>query len=252
MKKLLCESAFRILGAVLRASGAQNSCLFVLGAMRSGNTLFSHILFTNPRIVGIGEAWRTYTQPADLDRLVAKLLCFRRTWLHANHYFQDTILHNHLLPDPDFLTNPRIIPIFLLREPGSVLESLFRAQFPGFESWDQITAYYVSRHAHLVQCARKTKGRRLVIRYEDLVDFPAATLLTLQNSLNLPEPFSPNYPVFEFTGRRTGDQSPYIRAGKIIGRRTIEPVAVPTPTLRECTMAYQSLTNELSASPDPP
>lgn len=248
VKKSLFEAAIQLGGAILKAANVSNKCILILGAMRSGNTLLSHLLFSNPRIIGIGEAWRTYRKPSDLDRLAAKLLGFRKTGYNSNQIFQDTLLHNHLLPEPGFLKNPRVIPIFLLRKPLPVLESLYRAQIPGFTTWDEIGAYYQMRHSSLMRYAREVPGRYRIVHYEDLINSPEETLAALQRFLGLSSPFSQDYPVFNFTGRRTGDQSPHIRTGKIIEQRPQVPVFVPAEVLASCQTSHEVLVNGLSSS----
>lgn len=134
--------AYTVGALALRSVHARNPLVLVIGTMRSGSTLFSHLLFTNPRIIGVGEAWRIYRSPLDFDRTAAKLLAMRRTLYRRDQLFQDTLLHNHLLPKPEVLLDERIRLLFLVREPLAVLGSLFRAQIPGFRTWEEIETYY--------------------------------------------------------------------------------------------------------------
>lgn len=224
--------------------------LFVLGTMRSGSTLFSHLLFTNPRIIGVGEAWRTYQAPLDLNRTMVKLLAMRRTLYRRDQIFQDTLLHDHLLPNPNLLLHERILPVFLTRKPRPVLSSLMRAQIVDFQSWTQIETYYRKRLDTLGQYAERLRaqGPLLVVQYEDLVERTDATLASLQGALGLETPFHSNYAVHSFTGRRTGDQSPFIRTGRVIKDRKLPTVEIPNEMATRCEKDHFALQHILSVA----
>src|ERR1700731_2228397 len=86
------RAAFRTVSrAYLLLSGRQYRFIFILGHMRSGSTLLSHILASHLDIVGAGEAHITYQTPADLPQLVLRTCEFLRRPVLRETYIVDQI-----------------------------------------------------------------------------------------------------------------------------------------------------------------
>jgi hypothetical protein len=191
--------------------------LFVLSHMRSGSSLLTHILNSNPEIIGYGETHLNYESEKDF-----KALMFRVYWrlrdLNMNHtYLLDKVLHDHKFLNEDFLSSDKLYNIFLLREPKRTLESILDIKSHLTE--EQAANYYINRLSHLEQYAKliNSKERSLLITYEQLLKKSDLVFAELQSFLKTQAGFSEKYQVLKTTGiRGIGDSSENIKAGKII------------------------------------
>ena len=99
--------------------------LFVLSHMRSGSSLLTHILNSNPEIIGYGETHLDYESEKDF-----KALMFRVYWrlrdLNMNHtYLLDKVLHDHKFLNEDFLSSDKLYNILITSPTPS--ESFFKS-----------------------------------------------------------------------------------------------------------------------------
>ena len=194
--------------------------------MRSGTTLLTHLLTTNPDVIGYGETHTNYTDASDFKTLLKKVYWqaqdFRRLGdvqnLRMNHqYVMDKVLHNKKFLNSDFLQSEQVYVIFLLREPERSLASIADLN-PHWSQQDTIE-YYGKRMAMLVNYARliNTPKRLLVVTYEQMLDNTPQVLTRLQQFLQTPTPFTEEYKVLKTTGMKgVGDPKGKIKAGKIV------------------------------------
>jgi hypothetical protein len=191
--------------------------IFILSHMRSGSSLLSHILCSNPEIIGYGETHLTYESPLDFKKLM-----FNVYWqvkdLNMNHtYVLDKILHNHKILEDELIYSPNIYKIFLLREPTRTLPSILGIK----PHWSEEKAldYYVERLDKLADYAKNNHNpeRSFYINYDALLENNQGIFDRLQNFLGTPIPFSEKYQVLHTTGiKGIGDSSENIKVGRII------------------------------------
>jgi hypothetical protein len=191
--------------------------LFVLSHMRSGSSLLSHILNSNPEIIGYGETHTNYETENDFKALMFRLYWLNREMKMNHTYALDKILHNHKLLNNAFLTSNKLYSIFLLREPTRTLSSILDIK-PHLTE-EQATEYYINRLSCLEEYAKliNSKDHSLLITYSQLVEKSNLVFQGLQSFLGTQEGFSEKYNVLRTTGMRgIGDSSENIKAGKII------------------------------------
>lgn len=185
--------------------------IFILGHMRSGSTLLSHILASHPDIVGAGETHIRYSAPADLAILVLKICVLLHRPVLRETYVVDQI--NHDFVTDDMLRSDTISRcIILLREPEATLPSLMEHQ--DLTERGAID-YYVDRLEQLIRYATLLRERAALVEYDDLVDKTELTLSALTEFLGLLSPLSPNYALHRMTAR-VGDRSSNIKIGKVV------------------------------------
>ena len=200
--------------------------LLLLSHMRSGSSLLTHLLTTNPEVIGYGETHIDYTDADDFRVLLKKVYWQAQDFrtlqdmqnLRMNHqYVMDKVLHNKKFLDHEFLTSEQVYGIFLLREPERSLASIADLK-PHWNQQDTIE-YYTERMAMLVEYARLINDpeRTLVVTYEQILENTPNVLKTLQQFLHTQAPFSEEYKVLKTTGMKgVGDPKGKIKAGKIV------------------------------------
>ncbi len=204
--------------------------IFILSHMRSGSSLLTHILISNPAIIGFGESHIRYNSIDDLNRLMMRAYYQFQEFskfpddldkLKMNHtYVLDKILHDQKILNQELINYPNIKVIFLLREPSRTLASLLDLK----PHWNEQEAYqyYTERSQKLVEYAQQIddKNRALFITHEQVLNETESTLKTLQNFLETEQPFSEEYEITSTTGKKNvGDYKGNIKAGKIIRKK---------------------------------
>jgi hypothetical protein len=227
------QGAFITLRATLRALGVPEAqALLLLGHMRCGSTLLTHLLLTQPGIVGCGERNTPIRDARDLDRLELAGRLRQRALLRHVRYAVDQINHDHLIPVPALLASPRVRCVFLIREPGPAIGSILELTRRFYEPWDAAgaAAYYASRLRCLVQLAEAIGQDRFVaLTYDDLVIRTRTAFCRLESFLGLDVPLRESYMLQSFTGTR-GDPTEKIRTGRI--RQDGAAASLDLPELR--------------------
>lgn len=200
--------------------------LFILSHMRSGSSLLTHILISNPAIKGYGETHIHYKSEADLKRLLFNIYFHSEQFtnvkdlakLRMNHtYILDKILHSHKLVNKKLLELDNFYFIFLIREPKRTLMSMLDHK-PHWTEQDAVN-YYSQRLSTLSEYAQiiNSKERSIFLTHNQLINETDKVFQSLQNFLETPEGFSENYQVLNTTGKRhVGDFKENIRSGRII------------------------------------
>ena len=211
--------------------------IFLLSHVRGYTTLLSHILGSHPEISGYAETWNSYRSALDLLKLRCAI-CSHGNYKPNCTYFLDKILHNRLQISDSILSRTGIEYIFMIRKPVPTIKSavaLYRkyigeggaAQGSRFSrskgtlpsTVEDAVLYYTSRLAFLVATGARLHrlGKRaLVVRAEDLINYPRPVLCELQTFLDLRSALDEHYSVFDRTGEwNLTDTSEFIRKGKI-------------------------------------
>ncbi len=106
---------------------APHKRIIIIGHMRSGSSLLSHILLNNPEISGIGETHTTYKDKNYHLQLIASILAKKRLlyFLSKRKFVMDKVLHKHILDD-SILMDENTFIILLVRTPEEVIPSILR------------------------------------------------------------------------------------------------------------------------------
>ena len=198
--------------------------LFLVGHMRSGSSLLTHILDTNPEITSYGETHLRYKSGRDVDWLVQDVFPTLRR-LRLTRYVMDKVVQEHHLCDEVFRREDCYF-IFLVRDPDASVRSMVRA-FPTWKGKEHLDrdaaiakaiAHYnarlrsISREAELIG----DPNRAVFLRHADLVDRTKESFTLVQTMLGLTSPLSEEYSLSRTTGEfGKGDSSDSIRKGFI-------------------------------------
>jgi hypothetical protein len=201
----------------------QGRFLFILGHMRSGSTLLSHILCSSEDVIGFGETHNNYRRRGDL----AKLLMSVRNQTGQNpleyRYVLDKIVGTQHTINRAVLRDRRTQYIFLVREPFATLGSIveMRRQYRD-DTAKELAAFafehYTTRLAQLVDLATVVNDaqRCLLVTHRELLEETPTVFGALERFLNLRSALREDYKVTNTTGQPgIGDPSPNIRLGKI-------------------------------------
>ncbi|ACB53776.1 unknown [Crocosphaera subtropica ATCC 51142] len=230
--------------------------LFILSHMRSGSSLLTHILISNPAIKGYGESHIQYQSEADLKSLMYKIYFHNQEFtnfqdlekLRMNHsYILDKLLHDKKLLNKNLLKLENFYFIFLIREPQRSLMSMLDHK----PHWTEKNAvnYYTQRLSSLSEYAQiiHSKERSLFLTHNQLIHETDKTLKSLQSFLKTTEIFSENYEVLNTTGKRNvGDFKENIRSGRIIRKNREINIDISQESLQEAMDAYGKYQLELS------
>lgn len=224
--------------------------LFILGHMRAASSLLSHILTSNPEIIGYGETHTQYYSEQDLKKLIFKVYgnYYQLKNMTMGHtYILDKVLHNNKLIDESFLSDERVYSLFLVRKPQRTIASILDLK----ADWDENKAlnYYIERLAKLEEQAKfiNNKNRSIFIQQEQILNDTEIVFAALQNFLNTKMGFSEKYNVQRTTGMRyVGDQTENIKSGRIIREKRKLDIEIADATIEKAMQSYQECCKILS------
>lgn len=222
--------------------------LFVLGHMRSGSSLLTHILNTNPEILGFGETSIKYSSEEDFYKLISTVHFTVRQFRVQEQYILDKLLHDRYLLNLDMLKADDLFSIFIIREPRSTIASIVKL-LPQFFNEDKALDYYINRLQSLEKYAKyiNNKKHNLLITYDQLLNQSNSVLIALEDFLNIQHSFSENYQILRTTGRRhIGDSSDNIQAGKILRNKPTPEIKLMPNVIRKGTQAFNQCYKSLS------
>ncbi len=222
--------------------------LFILSHMRSGSSLLTHLLNSNPEIIGYGETHINYSSELDFKTLMFKVYWTIKDYQMNHKYVLDKVLHNHKFLADDFLVSDQVYSLFLIREPQRTLASILEIK----PHWSEEKAlnYYQERLEILESYAKliNNKKQSFFITHEQLINQTDLVFNSLKKFLQTRTSFSEQYETLRTTGRRgIGDSSENIKAGRIIrNRRQLdtkfsgELVEKATHSFRQCLTTLSS------------
>lgn len=231
--------------------------LFILSHMRSGSSLLTHILVSNPEIIGFGESHLEYESELDFKKLMMKVYWQNREFskipnhlykFNMNHrYILDKVLHDQKFLKDDFLNSEQVYVIFLLREPARTIPSLLDLK----PHWHQNNAceYYTQRLLTLANYSQKIADpkRCLFLTYNQLLDNTVSVLNYLQQFLQTEQEFSEEYKILETTGKKNiGDYKGNIQAGKIVRNQRNIAIEVEPEIIKQTQDSYEQCAKILS------
>jgi hypothetical protein len=190
--------------------------LFVLGHMRAGSSLLTHILCSHPNVIGYGETQNVYCTPEDFGATALKV--YRKTGQRPDHtsYLLDKVLHEWKIARSGILGLPSVRIVFILRKPEEALSSLIQS-LDYIQEPEQAVDHYEAQLQWVREVARSTDSQRWTyVTYAELTQNTEAVFNRLERKLNLTTPLSERYETTRHTGEAgTGDIGPHIAAGRI-------------------------------------
>jgi hypothetical protein len=224
--------------------------------MRSGSTLLTHILCSNPKITGFAETLLRYESSRQFDELVHLTSTVRRRIL-VRPYIMDKVLHNDFLLDQVF-QNQRCRFIFLLREPAGAMQSHVRRwieqnKYPNLgqsELQKVVYEHYSKRLATIERDALAVSdpGRRAFLTHDELVNRTGLVFGMLEDFLELDTPLSEKYSLWKVSGHPVvGDASPFIKKGFIDRSIQHESTVFDPAMLEAATELYTRLVVRLKS-----
>jgi hypothetical protein len=217
--------------------------------MRSGSSLLTHILNSNPEIIGYGETHISYQSLQDLKKLTYKVYWTGQEYrqlsdlsklFFSEKYILDKLLHNNKLLNTELLSLPNLYVVFLAREPHRSLKSILDLK----PHWSEVEAvtYYCERLNMLLNYAKiiNSPSRALLLRHDQLIHESPLVFASLQKFLGTQTSFSEKYNILKTTGKKhVGDHRGEILAGQIIKKpREIKQV-VSESALSESQAVYE-------------
>ncbi len=203
--------------------------IFILSHMRSGSSLLTHLLISNPEIKGYGESHIRYQTDENIKSLIYKTYFHNQQFtnlkdlskLKMDHtYILDKLLHDKKLLNQDFLTKDNFYFVFLIREPQRSLMSMLDHK-PHWKEEDAMN-YYCQRLSTLSEYSTiiGDKSHSLAFTYTQLINQTDYVFQALQKFLKTDQGFSEKYQVLKTTGKRNiGDFKENIRSGRIIRKQ---------------------------------
>lgn len=209
----------------------QTKPLFILGCMRSGSTLLSHLLMSHPDIFGAGESHVIWQNRKAVHDVAAEALYLRREFPGPRKYLLDKILHSHLTPNLNALTCIKGTKIIvLLRRPAENISSISKMG-GALETGGVPVACkeYCNRMEDLDLILKSLDHPDcLLVEYERLTSTPDAVLHEIQDFLGLSAPLDREYKLTRVSGKwGYGDGSPNIHSGKIVAKNRNAVVIAP-------------------------
>lgn len=199
------------------------SVLLVISHMRAGTSLLSHLLASNPEIVGVGEMHLTYDSAKDLHDRLPGLVMWHTKQFRLDHerYVMDKVVHNKLLPADRLSALPAegVRTLFLVRDPGATVASLQKSL--GLPEADA-RSYLAGRYEMLSYLAARSPESPppLAIRFSELLNDTASVFQAIESYLGLDTPLEEQYETDAKTGvTGFGDPGPNIQSGRIVRDR---------------------------------
>ena len=218
--------------------------LVLVGHMRSGSSLLSALLTSNPEIAGYGEAKVVYRKPSDFSVLrgkttLARLLNRKKPDRDVSYVF-DKVLHDWLMPSPEILTSRRTKVLILLRQPEQTVRSLIK-QF----GWTtkQSRLYLLRQYKHIRRVAHQDfDDKPMIVHHSDILKRSTSLLGTLSAWLDLDQKLELEYS----TDQRvrivgSSDTSDRFKSGRIVNERREHEVNIDLDQAEELNQNYEEL-----------
>jgi len=225
-----------------RLAARSSNMLFIIGHMRSGSTLLTHILANHPEILGYGETQHVYQSTKDFGLIAYSILRKFRRLIPRERYYFDKVLHDDKHVTHKLLTYNDTRVILLARRPDRALKSILSLGLKKTETEEKALQYYTDRLTTIKNLATVLgKYRCHFITYDDLTDNPAKALQSLSSFLELSTPLSEEYKLLWSTGKAgIGDSSESIAAGRIAPSTKPLLVNISDDTLAQAEEHYQA------------
>jgi len=214
--------------------------------MRSGSSLLTHLLISNPEIEGFGESKICWSTRKDFDHLMTRVSYNRKNFKMNERFVLDKMLHNRLVSHLDILNDERLKIIFLLREPVRTLIS--HLSILKNENERSALLYYQQRLSFLLKCAEfvGSQERSLFFTYDELINQTEIVFKKIESFIDLKYPISTNYMITKHTGvKNIGDSSEYIKSGKILKTPVNKKIKISQSVIEQAQESYSACLSDL-------
>lgn len=224
--------------------------LFVISHMRSRSTLLSHILGSNPEVIGYTELHRPYRTGMDLFKFRARIFIENKEHIDQK-FILDKVLHNSYEFSESVLNLDNAKFLFMIREPKGTIKSLLKISkaddMEYYRDPKNNLTYYQDRLNAVGELAEKNSELdSFFLESEDIVNQPKEVLKKLSDWLGLSEPLSTNYSVMDKTGQAGyGDISGNIQSGEIVKTKTNHDIIIPDDVLEKALQTYEDCKGKL-------
>ena len=203
-----------------RSMNKRPTFLVINATGRSGTSLLTYVLCSNPEISGYGESHTAYHDCSNIEQHVAEIYWQQRSLDIKETYFLDKVVYNRHIPDIDVIESHPTCWVFILRDPVSTIASTQRYVKC---SEAEAVEHYLARVKQLREnaIAINSAERAIFITYEALTKSTKQTLKSLSDFLTLKESLSDEYHLPKAaTEWRVSDQSERLRENKISSKTT--------------------------------
>ena len=223
--------------------------VFIISTMRSGSSLLQHLLLQDWKFIAHGETHITYSTMEDLKKLMFKVFYAEHCFFLKNKIIVEKCVHNEYIKTSEVLNSHNIKIIFLVREPKSVITSLYYAKgFAYSNSIDEASNYYKKRLEFMINLALSLKNPKNchLVTYENLVSNTKEALNDLSKFLNLKYVLSETYPKQRWTKvAGKGDISENIIVGEILKNINRKEIKIHNEIIRSCYFVYTKAINTI-------
>lgn len=192
--------------------------IFILSHMRSGSSLLTKLISSNPQVNGYGETHIGYYSQKDFGSSIGKILFVNRrsTKTGQERYVLDKLLHNYLLPldKTSLLFEKNVRVIFLIREPEESIASMINTlKMTAEDSYH----YYIDRLEMLERYAEivSVNSQAVMVTYGQVLSQTEAVFKLLESYLDLSVPLQEAY-ALTTTPSYGSDPSPNLASGRIL------------------------------------
>lgn len=217
--------------------------LFIIGHMRSGSSLLTHLLNSNPEILGYGETHIKYVGRRSLLELrddVHERFAAHDALPAHHRYTMDKILHPYIL-DPSVLRVKPLKIVVIVRHPTNALPSILDLDLDFIQTAQRVLKYYRRTLQRMTEWLSCYDRPYLVIDYDELVNRPETVLRRLSDYLDLQEPLTTKYDAMWATGEPgIGDSSLHIHEREITSTSTSYNTEVPSHVITEAQGHYRA------------
>lgn len=217
--------------------------------MRSGSSLLTQLLCSNPQIVGYGETHLKFANRRDKLNLAGHVLKSTGKEHSKNHYYFDKILHDYIA-DSDFFDEPTKV-IILLRDPLPSVSSMVGLKEYGTDfrncGVEDFVYLYTKRARELASYVNSLHPNNAICTsYESLVCDTTSELRRIDRFLELQQPTPKVYtPNRQSKIHGAGDPSAFLQAGKVIGKKPRTLVKLTPDQQRRVEKSFDDLKNRI-------
>ncbi len=228
---------------------SESSPLFILSHMRSRSSLLSHIMGSNPEILGYSEMAIDYERRFAYQKLKGMLLS-EFPQRNKPRFYLDKILHDkYRLPNRIM---QRGAVLFLLREPNETVISIQKLgrlmKNENMSNLENAMDYYVSRLTALERLAERAPDNSRFLDSSRLVEQTDEVLLLMTQWLGLRQSLDSEYDLFQNTGRAgSGDTSNRLKSGSIQRMSSTEQPLVSVEGIDRAEAAYKRVRQSIAS-----
>ena len=197
-----------------RALDAKPKFLLINATGRSGTSMMTYVLCSNPTISGFGESHTIYNRMTDFENHLAEVYWQQRSQRVQEKYVLDKVVYNRNLPDMDLLSSLDVKWVFILRHPLDTIASMKK-----YVQCTEAVAveHYLERLERLQQDAQFTNpADSIFITYESVTAATEDTFQALSKFLELEQPLQQEYELPKAADDwRYSDQSSNLHSRKV-------------------------------------